>query len=295
MNKIFSKGQLVVFGMMLLVIITSIIIKICTKEIVVRASVSPLNIEAGGTIRYCDSTSYVSDVFWEFGNGDCSREKLGHYTFRKVGRYQVRLTVDKKIQTFFVDVREPKLEKDKQLVQIIGPSVSIQNEKVVFLAHGDGADWRWSFGESGTASQERNVIYSFPNAGTFEVKLKTSNMMYAVTHKIKVIPESAIDINKDSTTGKEPTEDFMEKLQLIIDKRTANFNKTYNYLVSKYLNNNTKTPVLINGSKDNDFDTYCHNLNILGKQQCISITEVNFEYSANDKIKRVLVSQASVE
>ena len=82
MNKLFSKGQLIVVAMMLILIGGSLIIKSCTAGISIRASVSPLDVELGSPIRYSDSTYNTSHILWEFGNGDISYNKTGFYTFK---------------------------------------------------------------------------------------------------------------------------------------------------------------------------------------------------------------------
>ena len=249
MNKLFSKGRMIVAAMMLSLIVLAIIFRSCTAGDPIRASVSPLDVEAGTSIRYSDSTYNTSHILWEFGNGDNSHEKTGLYTFTEPGRYQVRLIVNReKSQCFIVNVREKRIAKNNRLVKIKAPSKVVQNERVVFMADGDSDNWRWEFGESGQVdSQERNPIYVYSKVGVYEVKLMAGNMMYPVVHTIEVMPEFAIDESTDVDT--QASDEFKKRLQQIIDERNV-FNSNYNYLLRYYLSGNSNVIVLINGTND---------------------------------------------
>lgn len=290
MERVFSKGQLVVLGMMLYMITTSMIIKSCSSNTSIRASVSPLEVDLGSPIRFSDSTMNAKNLIWEFGNGDVSRDKSGHYTFGQVGHYQIRLTVDKdKNQCFMVNVKEKKSVMDNRMIRIKAPSTVVQNEQVVFIADGDADDWRWEFGESGQVdSQDQNPIHVYPKVGVYEVKLMAGNMMYPIVHTIEVMPEFAIDESTD--VDAQASDEFKERLQQIIDERNV-FNTNYNYLLRHYLNGNADVMVLINGTNENDFYSYCNGLKIMGKQQSTVIMDVNPERDSNGRIKRLLVNQ----
>ena len=119
MNKLFTKGRLIVYGTMLLLVVVSIAIKSCTADMPIRASISPLNVEVGTPIHYVDSTYNTSHILWEFGNGDISNDKSGFYTFNEIGRYQVRLIVNRaKSQCFIVNVRERRSDRNDKMVKI---------------------------------------------------------------------------------------------------------------------------------------------------------------------------------
>ncbi len=404
MDNIFSKGNLIVLGTILLLIFVSIIINLITSNVPVCASISPIYVEVGSPVRYSDSTYKASQVLWEFGNGDVSNDKNGFYTFRESGTYQVRLTVNgEKSQNFIVYVKERRGQRDNKLVRIKAPSKVIQHERVVFMADGDSDNWSWEFGESGKVdSREQNPIYVYSKVGTYEVKLMAANMMCPVVHRIEVVPlcsfPAKIDTNKrdpevdyimkrkqqiinyhfyldlldysfnmvrieapsmvfqnervifmadgDSDnwswefgeSGKVDSweqnpihvyskvgvyevklmadnmsspvvhrievvpnricllypvaEDIRKRLQSIIYERNA-FNKNYEYLLSKYLKKNPNVPVLINGTKEIDFASYCYGLKIMGKQRSTVIIDVYIEHDKNKKIKRLLVYQIS--
>ncbi len=292
MNKLFSKGQMIVVAMMLSMVVLAIIVRSCTAGDPIRASVSPLDVEVGASIRYSDSTYNTSHILWEFGNGDNSHEKNGLYTFTEPGRYQVRLIVNReKSQCFIVNVRERRSVRNNKLIKIKAPSKVVQNERVVFMADGDSDNWRWEFGESGQVdSQEQNPIYVYSKVGVYEVKLMAGNMLYPVVHTIEVMPEFAIDESTDVDT--QASDEFKKRLQQIIDERNV-FNSNYNYLLRYYLSGNSNVMVLINGTNENDFYSYCNGLKIMGKQQSTVIMDVNIERDKRGNIKRLLVNQVS--
>lgn len=284
MDNIFSKGNLIVLGTILLLIFVSIIISLSFSDVPIRASISPLDVEVGSPIRYSDSTYNASDVLWEFGNGDVSNDKNGFYTFRESGTYQVRLTVNgEKSQNFIVYVKERRGQRDNKLVRIKAPSKVIQNERVVFMADGDSDNWSWELGESGKVdSWEQNPIHVYSEAGAYEVKLMADNMRSPIVHRIYVVP-NRICLYPPAA------EDIRERLQQIIDDRNV-FNRNYEYLLRKYLYKNPNVPVLINGTNEIDFWSYCQGLKIMGKQRSTVIIDVYFVYDKN-KIKRLLVNQ----
>ena len=389
------------FGAMSLLVIVSVIINLCSSDVPIRASISPLDVEVGAPIRYSDSTYNASHILWEFGNGDVSNDKCGYYSFKETGTYQVCLIVNReKSQCFMVNVKEGKSARNNKLVKIKAPTKVLQNENVVFMADGDSDNWSWEFGESGKVdSHERNPIHVYSKAGVYEVKLMAANMMCPVVHRIEVVPLCPFpekrDTNKRDTeddyimkrkqqiinyhfyldlldysfnmvrieapsmvfqnervifmadgdsdswswefgeSGKVDSweqnpihvyseagayevklmadnmrspivhriyvvpnriclyppvaEDIRKRLQQIIDDRNV-FNRNYEYLLRKYLYKNPNVPVLINGTNEIDFWSYCQGLRIMGKQRSTVIIDVYFVYDKN-KIKRLLVNQ----
>ncbi|MBR5972167.1 MAG: PKD domain-containing protein [Paludibacteraceae bacterium] len=288
MNKLFSKGSLIIFGSLALLVLIAWILRVSCFNVPIRAAIYPLSVEVGQPIHFCDSTMDAQMVTWEFGNGDVANKRSGDYTFNEVGQYQVRLTInDDKTLYFIVEVKDPKSSTDKKLVKIVGPSKAFQNERVVFMADGDADNWRWEFGETGRLdSEERNPIYTYSNIGTYTVKLTTSNMKYPETHTITIIPELTLDIGRPENKKLEYVRDF---LQNIIDKK-GEYNNNYKK-IKILLKANDDLIVLINGAKENRLDAYCKNLRMIGKQNSIIIQEVAEELGTNNKIKRLLVNQ----
>ncbi len=284
-----SKGHLIELGAMSLLICMSVIINLCFSNVPIRASISPLDVEVGSPIRYSDSTYNASDVLWEFANGDTSNDKKGFYTFKESGIYQVRLIVNReKKQCFFVNVRECKFLKNNNLIKIKAPMKVLQNDSVLFMADGDSDNWSWEFGESGKVdSHERNPIHVYSKAGVYEVKLMAANMMCPVVHRIEVVPLCSLPPEDPEVKARE---DIQKRLQQIIDEKNV-FNKNYEYLLSKYLGKIPNVPVLINGTNENDFSSYCYGLKIKGKQRSTIIIDVDLERDNKGRIKRLLVTQ----
>ena len=292
MNKLFSKGTLIIFGSLSFLILIAWVFRITCFDIPVRATIYPLNVEVGSPIHFSDSTKNAHMVTWEFGNGDVENKRCGEYTFKEVGQYQVRLTIDNnKTAYFLVDVKDSKKEKEQNLVKIVAPKTAFQNERVVFMADGDADNWRWEFGESGKLdSQEKNPIYFYSKVGTYEVKLISSNMKYSAVHTIQILPELTFDVRDP---GHQKLDKVREYLQKIVDRK-GSFNGNYD-MIKKLLHANDHLVVLVNGTKENALSDYCSGLKIMGKQQSTMIQEVAEEYAPNGKIKRLMVTQSSLE
>ena len=292
MNSFFSKGNLIVFGTLIVLLGVCGIIKSCTQETEIRAAVSPLNVELGSAIYYADSTLGAKSVLWEFGNGDVSKDPKGSYIFTHTGKYKIRLTVDyDKVVSFLVNVRDRKMATEKERVKIIAPSQAMVNERVVFMADGDADSWSWEFGETGTVdSRERNPIYVFSKPGQHEIRLLAGNMEYPIVKVIDVVSE-AFTVTENPCAAIE--DDIREHLQNIIDKK--DFNKNYNYILNKYLGKRANTMVLVNNTNENDFYSYCNGLKIMGKQRSTVIEGVAMENNPNGSIKRLLINQSSTK
>jgi len=291
MNKLFSKGSLIIFGSLALLVLIAWILRVSCFNVPIRAAIYPLSVEVGQPIHFCDSTMDAQMVTWEFGNGDVANKRSGDYTFNEVGQYQVRLTINNDKNLYFiVNVKEPtSASGNSKLVKIVAPHTAFQNERIVFMADGDADNWRWEFGETGHIdSEERNPIHSYAKVGSYTVKLMTSNMKYPETHVIRILPELTVDVNE---SGNKKLELIREYLQKISDKK-GEYNTNYNK-VRGLLNAKDELVVLINGTKENRLDTYCKNLRLMGKQNSIVIQEVAEEYGTNGRIKRLMVTQTN--
>lgn len=257
----------------------------------IRAYVSPTEVELGQPILFSDSTHRAQKVLWEFGNGDMSVEKSGSYIFPHVGRYQVRVKVDDELEArFLVNVREP-VKQAEVPIRIIAPSSAIQNELISCMAEGPSQEWRWEFGESGEVdSREKNPTYSYQYPGTYEVRLTSEDTEYPIIHHIEILPEYTESESTDVLSL--IAMDIRERLQDIVDG--GSFNTNYNYILENYLCNKPDVLVVVNGTKQNDFYSYCHGLKFIGSQFSTSIIEVVAEADKNSVcIKKLLVRQSS--
>jgi len=290
MGKLTNHRAFIIIGVIVLCITLAFIIRNLFTTRAIQASISPQDIELGDPIIYNDSTKGGTTWLWEFGNGDESLLRQGAYTFKEIGRYQIRLKVDNKEEKkFIVNVRSKKNDEREQLVHIEAPHTAMQGEFIVFRGEGPSKEWRWEFGETGMVdSREKSAIYKYELPGNYEILLSTEETQYPVRHHIEILPQYTEDESTDveSLIGN----DIKEKLQNIIDQKP--FNKNYNYIMSTYLCNNSNTPVVINNSKKNDFYSYCQGLKIIGRKKT-TIENVVIELDPlNDAcIQRLIVIQ----
>lgn len=259
---------------------------LATKE--VNAFVSPLEVESGMPVHYADSTKGAKQWLWEFGDGNASGERNGQHTFEEAGKYQMRLTVNGNLEKrFFVNVRPNSVNDEEAWIQIHAPETGMQGEYIIFRGEGLSNEWRWEFGESGSVdSREKSTIYKYEDPGIYEVLLSTEETKYPIRHLIEIFPQYIEDDPMDVETL--IANDIKKKLQNIIDQES--FNTNYNYILNTYLCGNSKTMVIINNSKKNDFYSYCQGLKILGRRKTIIETVVIELDPANDACVRRLNS-----
>lgn len=289
MDRIFSRGTLLVFSILLTVVGLSALLRGCFSDVEIKANVFPKEVEVGSPILYRDSTVNAKEVIWEFGNGDFSQDRKGSYIFPVTGNYKVRVKVDGKSHDFVVKVVEKKKTAEKRFVRIIAPSQAYVGEGVVFVADGDASDWNWEFGNAGKiSSHEQNLVHYFEEVGEYTVKLTSGNMEYPVFHTITVNPPTP---TREITGGGTPEDKFRTYLQNIIDHH-GSFDSNYKNCLAR-LNRNENVPVLINNTNENDFRSYCHGLRILGRQHGTVVNEVAFETGSNGRVSRLLVTQVT--
>ncbi|MBR4712143.1 MAG: PKD domain-containing protein [Paludibacteraceae bacterium] len=286
MDRIFSKGTLLVLGIVAIIISLAVVLRDCTAETKIQASVSAKEIYLGEAIYYVDSTPGVKDVLWEFGNGDFSTNRRGSYVFDTPGDYQIRVKIDSSESLkFVVKVRAESPTKGKDPVRILAPSMAVKYEEVIFMGEGEADSWRWNFGDGGPdGSRERNPIVRFDSAGTYQVSLLAGAMRYPVYHTIRIV-DDVVGRENDSITADEMIRKY---LQRIID-REGKFNDNYHRIVD-LLNGNSKLKVLIDNTNENDITSYCQGLYFMGKDEGIFIEKAIRDMEDN-KIRRLLVEQ----
>ncbi len=290
MDRIFSKGTLLVFSIMLVVIGCSFLLRGCNSEREVKANVFPREVELGFPVMYRDSTENVKELIWEFGNGDFSTDHKGTYIYTAPGNYKMRVKADGKAQEFVVKVVQKKMATEKKFVRIIAPTTAFVGEGVTFIADGDATDWQWKFGQTGKVdSHEQDVVYHYDVPGNYQVRLISGNMEYPVFHNIQILSAATTRVTTPGGGGDgdiyEPLRQF---LQNIVDHR-GSYDKNYRGAL-KFLNNNERLLVVVNNSNENDFYSYCHGLHITGKQHGTYIDMAIPEIEGG-KVKRLLVSQ----
>lgn len=266
-------------------------VRSCTATRDLKATVTPLEVEIGMPITYADSTRGADNWRWEFGNGDSSPTSRGVYTYKEIGKYQIRLTIDEKYEKkFIVNVRPRKDENGiDQLVQIVAPTTVLQGEYIIFRGEGPSQEWRWEFGETGHVdAREKTAIYKYLLPGTYEVLLSTEETKYPVRHNIQVLAQYMENDSTDIATM--IGNDIKLKLQAIVDQKS--FNTNYNYIMSTYLCNDPNTLVIINNIKKNDFYSYCQGLKIIGrKRTTIENVLIDMDPETESCIQKLIVIQ----
>ena len=292
MGKIYTRKFLFVVAALLLCILIAILIRIFFSSRTVRMTLTPMEVEAGEAVYYADSTRNADVWLWEFGNGDVSHERSGRYVFKEAGRYQVRLQVDHSLEKRqIVTVRKKSNDYGSdQLVRMRAPETALQGEIVSFKGYGPSKEWRWQFGESGIVdSREQNPLYTYSEAGRYEIQLTTEDTQYPVRHTIEILPQYTENDSTDVLVliGN----DIREHLQAIVDGQP--FNTHYNYILKKYLCGNPDIAVTINNNKKNDFYSYCQGLKIIARRKTI-IDEVFVDMGDNlhnECVMQLMVTQ----
>ncbi|MDR2474396.1 MAG: PKD domain-containing protein [Bacteroidales bacterium] len=293
MNNIFNRRTVIILLSLAIIICLVLGFRAYLSARPVQASVTPADVELGVPIQYADSTKSADRWLWEFGNGDTSEAQSGEYTYPTTGKYQIRLTVDGKLEKkFIVNIRPvPQESPQEQLIEIVAPSAGLESEWITFRGEGSSKEWRWEFGETGMVdARERTAIYRYSEPGEYEVLLSTEETQYPIRHKINIEPR----YTEADTTNIETmiSNEVKEKLQAIIDQKP--FNSNYNYILKTYLCNNPNTLVVVNNSKKNDFYSYCQGLKIIGRKRTI-IENVLFDWDKDYCIVKLIVIQTERE
>lgn len=247
----------------------------------IACNVYPLQLNVGDSLHYVDNTPFATSRKWDFGDGGSSLADSGIYHYTKAGYYQVRILINNKFLKYInikvLDTVAVSSIEDS-LALIDAPDMGMQFENIVFRTRVKNATaFRWKFGETGNIdSKEPMAIYSFQKPGSYTVMLYTNTTQYPVQHKITILPAfKAVNdsISSDNTYGK-IDDDFKYHLQQIANG--SRFNEHYNYLLKTYLCQNEKAVMKINGSKMNDFNSYCLGLQF-DKNVIIQSAKVGFD------------------
>lgn len=291
MGKILNRKTGIIVGAILLCLVIAYLIRINFSSRTIQAFVTPLEVKVNEPVYFSDSTRRAQQWLWDFGNGETTDKSSGSYIYNKPGKYQIKLIIDRKYEKKILVTVLPENSHDtnNDLIKIIAPEMAIQGEYVIFRGVGGDKEWRWEFGETGNIdSRDRNPIYAYANPGIYEVLLTTENTRYPIRHTLEVFPRY---MENDSTdvfvlVGN----DIREKLQAIVDGKP--FNTNYNYIMSKYLCNNSETLVIINNSKRNDFYSYCQGLKIIGrKKTIIDNVTVDVDTQTGECVRQLTVTQ----
>jgi large repetitive protein len=130
-----------------------------------------------------DNDGNIVEYQWEFGDGTTVRSGSGHawHTFAKPGTYTVKLTVKDNSGvanntaeiTTKVRINAPPIADAGKNVIGCGTTVSLDATKSSD-PDGDRMTYRWSF-RDGTRGYGSRVIHTFPQAGSYRVKLMVTD------------------------------------------------------------------------------------------------------------------------
>ena len=258
-----SRSLIVILPLLLLILLFLLLGSVWRSDVDIEADVWPTDMELGRDMTFADSTRKATAWLWEFGDGETSDARSGRYRYKLPGRYRIRLTANgHATRLFTVQVRPRENREEEMLARIQAPQSALQGEHVVFRGIGSDKEWRWEFGESGRVdARDKQSLYAYSEPGIYEVLLSTENTRYPVRHTIEILPTYSETDSTDVLVliGL----DIQEKLQRIADGKP--FNANYNYVLTKYLNDDPHTPITINNTKYNDFYTYCQGLRHSGR------------------------------
>jgi PKD repeat protein len=238
----------------------------------VQAAVFPRELTVNDVLYYSDSSQHTTSRLWEFGNGNQTSRSKGYYQFRKAGRYLIKLTINNQLaDTFLVNVKAPKLQYVKDTaITIYASPTGITGQNVHFKILGADVEWaEWYFGESGKIDdRQAETFHSYSTPGKYEVKLVTNlNQNAPIFHTITISPAYKLADNI-LTQENDPAggggggggSDLKQYIQKIASG--VSFSNNYNYIIKKFLCENTHVTVTTNGRGGNDFYSYCQNLQL---------------------------------
>jgi len=239
---------------------------------------------------------------WQFGEGGKGAGEQPTYTYNEASEYLVSLLLDgkevvaRKIK--IDDIIKPSA-KDS-IVKIYAQSEAFVGEEVIFRALGTGVNnWEWEFGESKGLVSSKNsgqVVHRYEKEGNYTVKVNTNISEYPIHHNIEILSlfEPFLEEEVEEVdTMQLYADDIKERLQLIADAKISDigtFKKNLKYIQDKYLVGIDSVLMVINGSRYNDFISYCQGIHHLDSEfdKSVTIQEVKID---TFRVTRIEVTQ----
>ena len=239
---------------------------------------------------------------WQFGDGGTGEGASPTYTYKEADRYRVSLLLDsvEVISKVIVvdDIIKPSATDS--IVKIYAPAEAYVGEEVIFRALGTGVNyWAWEFGERpGLVSSKSGgqVVHKYENEGKYTVKVNTNMSEYPIYHNIEVFPLFDPFIEPEGEpvdTMQLYADDIKERLQMIANANISDmrtFKTNLNYIRDKYLVSIDSVFVVTNGSRYNDFISYCQGIHHLDSEfdKSVTIQDVKID---TFRVKRIEVTQ----
>jgi hypothetical protein len=230
----------------------------------VLARIGVIAIPVNKPFSFVDSTRMASSWLWLFGDGSSAVVRHGFHSYKRAGRYLIKLIVDNELtQMMEINVfDEPTVVADNDVITIDGPLSGFQGEYLLFTAQGHDTHWRWNMGEGpGVDSREAMVMHKYDHPGTYNIRLMSENSKYPALFVLKILPPYTEQDSTDAIGMLDlVNRDIRVRLQRIANGK--DFNENYYYLVNKYFCKDEHVPVTIDGKKINDFFSYCMGLRL---------------------------------
>jgi gliding motility-associated-like protein len=154
------------------------------------------------------SNDIISGYQWNFGDGVTSTAKNPSHTYKTAGNYSVSLVT--RTQFGCVDstvYQQPIRVLSSPLIAISGITGSCEPAEFHFtgnLVKGDTTDltWSWDFGNGQNGNLQDPGVRSFPNPGTYNIKLRvmgSEGCADSATRVATVYPNPVVDAGADTT------------------------------------------------------------------------------------------------
>jgi len=289
-----NKRVLLFIVALVIIVVTILLLKTCNKDVAPTKplmEVSPTEITMGDAINYNDKTAGATEWEWDFGDDEESTEKNGTHRYTTSGEYYVKLTVNGTISdSMLVKVKDLQIKDttNNVKIEIDGPIETKVGQKVTFKDNTPKAtEWKWKFGETGAIdSKEQTATYTYKNPGKYMVVCTNNSSELQGSKQILVKPDIK-PLPAGTTKPKCPTE---SSIQLYL-QRIANgdFDKAYYEMIKKCFCGDETITVNVNGKQNNDLNSYCNGIQIMGN---IKILKVGIVCDENTGcVTKLLVSQ----
>ncbi len=128
---------------------------------------------------YDNSTGYINEWFWDFGDGNFSEEQNPIYTYAATGDYEICLTIiSDTLGMFCTDTYCQTASIGYSLTADFGfylDTISGNPNRYYFndASIGEPDFWYWDFGD-GNISMQQNPVHQYQESGEYEVCLEVS-------------------------------------------------------------------------------------------------------------------------
>jgi|GEM_PF-3836153 len=232
--------------------------------------------------------------------------------FPTPGKFILKLLVEDTVNahqlehSLLIEIHEaPRISRHDTTVNIIGPSKGLVEEELLFFATGNQASyWYWKFGDKKNLdADQQQVIYSFDQAGTYRLKMRTDLSEDWITHDVVISPtwnaDSLPELEQDTSQLilDQTKLDIRKRLQAIADappEKTGRYYANKEYIEQQYIPIDLRPiDVWIEGEEESvDFESYCQRIHFLEGELLIEEVDLEWAYQrAGSKISTLFITQ----